>query len=283
MSRPKARPAFESSSEAAVGALSPAARQIGEGLAFWRARIAETQTLTRLTLSILQGPTPVQDERRNQLGRLLAIEVRSLAQLPRMDFWSLRSTTNVRESGIDLRGPDCTAAERFLLARRDVIVADLTRVAECLQAEDPHLPGAIDGALRDLEDLARVVDLLDVTLYPRLADPRIPIAQAVERAAAPRGQIVTVEGDATAAVLQVRGLIRLLAELVASVGDAAYIHVRAHGAWLELSLSAMNTAAGCDELAQDRVEVLRLAAYLLRIPTLRADGVWQLTLAAQPE
>src|SRR5436190_810934 len=81
-------------------ALSPAARAVGEALGRWRSRIAETQTLTRLVLSLVQGFDRMDAERRSHIGRLLHIESRSFGQLPRLDFPSLRTTTHARESGI---------------------------------------------------------------------------------------------------------------------------------------------------------------------------------------
>src|SRR5690606_11269810 len=99
MSDPKAKTPPASDREPDAIPLSPAAKHVAELLGEWRRHIAETQTLARLSLSLLKAAIPMADERKAQLGRLIAIEVRALAQLPRLDLWSLRSTTNVRESG----------------------------------------------------------------------------------------------------------------------------------------------------------------------------------------
>ena len=62
-----------------------AARGVGECLSTWRVQVAETQTLARLTLALLQGPIEMTEPQHEQLGRLHLVEARVLAQLPGVD------------------------------------------------------------------------------------------------------------------------------------------------------------------------------------------------------
>jgi hypothetical protein len=258
-------------------ALSPAAKAVGESLGRWRARIAETQTLTRLILSLLQGFDRMELERRSHLGRLLQIEARSLVQLPRLEFATLRTTTHARESGVDLRSADAAAAELHLVMGRDEIVGALREGTTRMDASQPEAVAArMEAARRTLEDLSRDVEMLETMMYPRVTSPAIAIGTALERAGATRAQTVIVAGETEAELAQVRGLLRLLAAFVDSVGGHAYVHIGRAGGWIELSLSASSTAVGESMLSGPRMEMLRFAAYLLRAQAQYADGVWRI-------
>jgi hypothetical protein len=257
-------------------ALSPAAKAVGESLGRWRARIAETQTLSRLILSLLQGFDRMSADRRSHLGRLLHIEARSLAQLPRLEFATLRSTTHARESGVDLRSADAAAAELHLGLVRDEIAAALRDAGDAVDGGDAELVSVkIEAGRRTLEDLSRDVDMLETMMYPRVTSPAIAIGVALERAGATRNQTILVEGEATAELAQVRGLLRLLSAFVESVAGHAYVHIGRAGAWIELSISASATGTGEPTLPRPRIEMLRFAAYLLRAQAHYADGVWR--------
>jgi hypothetical protein len=281
--KPKARRRNSASNLPAV-ALSSAAAGVSSALASWRARIGEANTLLRLTLSLVQGPTSVTDEQREQLARLVAVEKRVSAQLPRLELSLLRSTTNARESGIDLRGPDAVAAEHYFDELRNRSQAALSAVADSLAERGAKLGEKIDVARRYLEGLGRIVDLIETMLYPRVNDPTIAIGDALERAAASRRQSVSVAGEATATVQQVRGLLRFLSEVISSVGDHAYVHIGRDGTLVVVSVSPLQTGVSDDEPPRERVELLRLAAYLIRVRAERVEGAWRLWFVgrAQP-
>lgn len=279
MTKPRTSRGQLRSTDTASPALSPAAGALSEALARWRVRITETQTLVRLILSLLKGVHEVGDERREQLGRLVGIEARAFAQMPRLDLWSLRSTTNARESGMDLRGPDCGAAERFLDALVESVGRQLRAVARALTLAPDAVPTMLDLVSGTLDDLARQVDLLDATLHPRLNDPSITVREAFARAAAQRGQSVTVEGDTDTALNRVRGMMRLLSELIASVGGDAYVHTKRDGNWLDVSIAPLATGHADVKVSGERAELLRLAAYLLRMRAERIEGGgWRLSV-----
>jgi hypothetical protein len=265
--------------ETAAIALSPAARRVSESLVLWRVRLTETQTLARLILSLLKGSPVISAERREQLGRLLTVEVRTLAQLPRLEFASLRSTTNALESGIELRGPDAALAEAYLVRLRDVVGRYLVNLAHAIPAGEDDGAGAVLVAMQHpITDLLRAIDLMKTVLHPRMRDPVIAIGQAIERAAAPRGQSFTTAGDTEVAVWQVRGLLRLLSELITAVGESAYVHASRKGARLYVTLAPLATGTGEQASDPARDELLRLAGYLLRVKADRADGAWRLAL-----
>ena len=262
-------------------ALSPAARAVGEALGRWRTRIAETQTLTRLTLSLLQGGDRVDDERRRHLGRLLHVELRTLIQLPHLDFASLRTTTHARESGTDLRGADAIAAEAYLSARRATVTEMLGEIADAVVARDAERASScIDQGRRALEELSRLLEMLETMMYPRVSSPEITIGVALERAAASRGHSIVMAGATNANLAQVRGLLRLLAEVIESVGGHAYVHAGRDAGWIEVNVSANATGAGELSLAVDRIELLRFAAYLLRAQARFVEGAWRLAFVS---
>jgi hypothetical protein len=207
---------------------------------------------------------------------LLRIEARSLAQLPRLEFATLRTTTHARESGVDLRGADAAAAELHLVMVRDEIASALREAGDGVDAGHPELVSAkIEAARRTLDDLGRVVDMLETMMYPRVTSPAIAIGVALERAGATRNQTVIVAGEGTAELAQVRGLLRLLSAFVESVAGHAYVHIGRAGGWIELSISATATGTGEPTLSGPRIEMLRFAAYLLRAQAQYADGVWR--------
>jgi hypothetical protein len=259
------------------GALSQAARAVGDTLAGWRTRIAETQTLVRLTLSLLKGDRSVSDFRRGHLGRLTAIEARAVAQLPEPDFASLRTTTTARASGIDLRGPDTIAAERYVVALRDEVANELRN---CTADDVSASVASLERIHAKLDELSRSVDLVETMLFPRVNDPTVEIGVAVERAAAARSQSVVVEGAVRTPVRQVRGLLRLIAEVIAAVGDSAYVHVSRAGGWVELSVAPNATGAVEPSLAPGRIEFLRFAGYLIRAQAELREGAWRMAFVA---
>jgi len=262
-------------------ALSPAARAVGEALGRWRTRVAETQTLARLTLSLLQGAERVGDERRSHLGRLLHVEARTLAQLPHLEFASLRSTTHARESGVDLRGADAIVAESYLSGLRADVATTLREIADAIVAVDAERAAAgIDRGRRSLEELSRLLEMLETMMYPRVTSPGIPIGLAVERAAASRGLSVIAAGKTEAQLSQVRGLLRLLAEVIETVGGHAYVHVARDGGWLEVSISANTTGVAELTLSTARIELLRFAAYLLRAQARFVEGAWRVAFVS---
>lgn len=220
-------------------------------------------------------------DQREQLGRLTAIEGRVLEQLPTVDFSVLRSTTNARESGIELRGPDVVIAEHHVETLRAQVCQHLTAVAATLPSGREGTSTLVEIARRALDDLSRAVELIETTLYPRVNNPTLALAQAVERAVQARGQTATVDGDGETCVEQVRGLVRFLSELIASVGDNAYVHAQRDGGWLYVSIAPLATGFSDAELPRPRVELLRLAGYLLRIQAERVDGAWKLALVAR--
>jgi hypothetical protein len=284
MTEPHQKPSSPPLSETSTVALSPAARAVSECLSGWRTRVAETQTLVRLTLSLLQGPaSAMTDEQRERLGRLTSIEDRVLAQLPRPDLATLRSTTNARESGVELRGPDVLAAELYLEQLRRSTGEQLVALGNAIASgQRDGLTAKLDAVRRTLDELARAVDLLETMLYARLSNPTITIALAVERATGARGQSATLAGATDCHVEQVRGLFRLLTETIASVGDDAYVYAsREPGGWLCVTIAPLATNVADGELSRERVELLRLAAYLLRVGAERADGAWKLTFVAR--
>lgn len=281
MSRPDENDANTSSVELPTMALSPTARAVGEALSQWRSRIAETQTLGRLTLSLLQGGDGIALERRSHLGRLLRVEGRTLALLPRLDFASLRTTTHARESGVDLRGADTILAERYFVNLRGEVTHRFAGIADAVVAcQDDAAVAGIEQGRRALDELSRLLEMLETMMYPRVQSPAIEVGLAVERAAASRGQTSIVEGDVTASVSQVRGLLRLLAEVMDTVGGRAYVHVAHGGGWIELSVSSSVTGTGELTLPAERVEVLRFAAYLLRVHVRFEQGAWQMSFVA---
>ncbi len=225
------------------------------------------------------------NERRSHLGRLLHIETRSLSKLPRLDLPSLRTTTHARQSGVDLRSADAVAAELYLQSLRGDVTAALTRAVDAVVMSIPEQVNAhIEIARRGLDELARLAEMLETMMYPRVTSPAIEVGVAFERACASRAQALTVAGEANAEVAQVRGLLRLLAEFVESVGGQAFVHATRTGGWIEVAVSP--SATGSDEmmtLSAARIELLRFAAYLLRAQARFADGAWQIAFVSVGE
>lgn len=262
--------------------LSPSARVVGESLSVWHRRISEAQTLLRLVFSLLKSPSAIPADRCERLGRLLRVDARGMATLPPLDLPSLRGTTHARESGIEFRGPDAALAEAYLCQSRDNIVQGIETLAGDIQ----HIPTgrgeSVSGLVCRLQDvqqrldaLARMVELLGVLLHPRVHDPVLAIRTVIERAAAARGQNVVLTGDGDTMVWQVRGVLRLLSELIDAMGGSVHVHAQRSVPWLYLSITSPNTEL--PTMNPGHAQVLHLAAYLLRIGFERRDRECQLT------
>ncbi len=77
-----------------------------------------------------------------------------------------------------------------------------------------------------------------------------------------------------------RGLLRLLAEVMETVGGHAYVHATRDGNWIELAVSPNATGAGELTLPVERIEILRFASYLLRVQARFVEGAWRLAFVA---
>ncbi len=270
----------DASANTAATSVSSAAEAVEEALRGWRARIAEAQTLARLTLSLLKGSAPLAADRAAHLASLLTIEHRALAGLPTLDLPSLRHTTSARQSGIDLHAPDPVLAEQYLLTQVELVRATIARVASQMAAERTSQSDLLELALRTLEDLSRTVDLVDATLRQRVQNPVATLETLLDRAIESRGQTVTLEGNRDTLLPQPRGLVRLLSEIVASVGDNAYVYAAKDGNGLRVTVSPLATGYSSELVRPGAIHVLRLAAYLLRIVATYRDGAWELNLLA---
>jgi hypothetical protein len=256
--------------------LSLAGKIVTSVLALWQARVTELQTLSRLLSSLVQAPGTITAERRAQLGSLLSLELRAMAQLPRPDFWSLvRSTAEVQQSGAVPVNPDVSTTERELMLLRDSLGRHFVETAELFaDRRDDELPPRLEAAARDFERLGRLLALLEAVLHRRVEDPVTVAAAIVERAAKACGATIALTGPANTPVLRARGLIHLLSEVMRLLGARVQVAVEIHGHALVLTLMP-GVAAPAEA---NGAALLQLAAYLLGSPLERQGAGWRVAL-----